>query len=111
MAEETTKQTVGKGTEAQIVISMQPLVGEDGTDYSLSDLDWICTFEGVSQYNVHKGDAIQLSNDSYECLVDTNATGVSANIKAWLTVTNIPTINGRTRKEVTPPMLTNLEVI
>lgn len=111
MAEETVKQTVGKGTEAQIVISMQPLVGEDGSDYSLSDLDWECTFEGTAQYKVLKTDAVMLSNDSYECIVDTGVTGVSANIKAWLTVKNIPTVNGRTRKEVTPPMLTNLEVI
>lgn len=111
MAEETVKQTVGEGTEVQVIISMQPLVGADGTDYSLSELNWSCSFEGnKGKYNVLKGDATQQSSDSYECLVDTSITGKSADLKAVLTITNIPTAMGG-RKEVTPPMSTGIEVV
>lgn len=104
---EITMQEVGAGTEAQIIISMEAL-GE----YNLTNLDWECVFEGASQYVVAKSDAVLLDDGTYECLVDTSTTGTGkGEIKAWLKVYGIPTINNRTRTEVTPPMAINLKVI
>lgn len=113
MAEEIVKQKVGLGTQVQVVISMQPLIGVDDSDYSLADLDWFCTFEGkTGKCTVSKQEAFQVdgSSDSYQCLVDTSETGLSDDIKAVLTVTNIPSQIG-VRKEVTPPMSTGIEVV
>lgn len=110
---EVVKQTVGLGTQVQVVISMQPLIGIDNADYTLADLDWFCTFEGKSgKCTVDKSNAVAVagSTDSYQCLVNTEETGLSDDIKAVLTVTNIPAHIG-VRKEVTPPMSTGIEVV
>lgn len=113
MAEEVVKQTVGLGTQVQVVISMQPLIGINDDDYTLADLDWFCTFEGKSgKCTVGKSEAVAVdgSTDSFQCLVNTEETGLSDDIKAVLTVTNIPAHIG-VRKEVTPPMSTGIEVV
>jgi hypothetical protein len=112
MAEEIVKQTVGEGTEVQVTISMEPLTNLDGEELSLSDLDWSCSFEGnKDKFDVLKADAFLIDDNSYECIVDTSVTGKTADMKAVLTITNIPTINNKTRKEVTPPISLNLEVV
>lgn len=108
---ETVKQTVGEGTEAQIVITMLPLSG-GGTSMSLSQLDWSCSFEGnKGKFIVAKDNATMINENSYECIVDTSVTGKSSDIKAVLTVEGIPTTNNNYRREVTPAISTNLEVV
>lgn len=112
MAGEVVKQIVGEGTEVQVTISMEPLTDLNGEELTLSDLDWSCSFEGNrGKFDVLKTDAFLIDDNSYECVVDTSATGKTTDMKAVLTITNIPTINNRTRKEVTPPISLNLEVV
>lgn len=92
-------------------ISMDPLTGADGeTKYGLTDLTWNAYFEGAKQYVVKKTDAVEQADGTYLCLVDTSETG-RGEIKAWLEVTDIPSINGVSRKEVTPPVSINLKVV
>lgn len=108
MADEVTIQEVGVGTEVQVVIGMEAIGGKD-----LRDFNWQCTFEGTNQFVVQKSDAYDLENGSYECLVKTlppDGTG-KGEIKAWLTVYNIPTIHNGDRVEVTPPIAINLKVV
>lgn len=109
---DTTIEEVGLGTQAQVEISMQPLTGTDGNDYSLSELTWNAYFEGASQYKVMSTDTNLLWQDADTCLclVDTSKTG-RGEIKAWLEVTDIPSINGTVRKEVTPPVTINLKAV
>lgn len=109
---EVVKQTVGEGTEVQVVVSMEPLTSINGETLSLQDLDWYCSFEGnKGKFEVLKAEAESIDADSYECIVDTNITGKSSDIKAVITITNIPTIGNKVRREVTPPISLNLEVV
>lgn len=108
MANEVTMQEVGVGTEVQAVIEMEAI-----GDKNLGNLNWQCTFEGTNQFVVQKSEAYKLNDNSYECLVKTlppDGTG-KGEIKAWLTVYNIPTIHNGDRIEVTPPMAINLKVV
>lgn len=120
MAEETTIQEVGAGTEVQIVITMEPLKGEEGnlTDeegnsYSLSRLEWSCYFEASKLYKVMKKEAVEIDDNSYKCICKTDATDGTGkgSVKAWLDVTGIPSINRTTRREVTVPIDIKLEVV
>lgn len=115
MAEETTIQEVGAGTEVQIVITMEPLKGEGETSYSLSDtkLEWSCYFEASKLYKVMKKEAVEIDDNSYKCICKTDATEGTGKgrVKAWLDVTGIPSINKTTRREVTVPIDIKLEVL
>lgn len=109
---EVVKQTVGLGTEVQVSISMNPLTGSDGVELTLSELSWYCSFEGnKGKLIVTKSEAFQIDKNSYECIVDTNETGAASDVKAVLTIEDIPTINNRVRREVTAPISLNLEVV
>lgn len=108
MANEVTMQEVGVGTEVQVVINMEAIGEKD-----LRHFNWQCTFEGTNQFVVQKSDAYDLEDGSFECLVKTiphDGTG-KGEIKAWLTVYDIPTIHNGNRVEVTPPMAINLKVV
>lgn len=115
MAEETTIQKVGAGTEVQIVITMEPLTGEGAPSYSLSDdgIDWSCYFEASKLYKVTKVEASKIDDNKYECICKTEATEGTGKgmVKAWLDVSGIPSINKTTRREVTVPIDINLEVV
>lgn len=113
MAEETTKFQVGEGTQAQIIISMTPLVSASGDEYSLDDLSFEVTFIGKGEYRVSKSDpdVTSLGSGQYEILVDTGATGKASELMAVLKVSGIPTQGGKTRIEVTPQLPTGIEVV
>lgn len=113
MAEETTKFQVGEGTQAQIIISMTPLVGTSGTEYGLDNenINFEVTFIGKGEYKVMKADAYHIGGGQYECLVDTAATGKASELMAVLKVSGIPTQGGKTRVEVTPQIPTGIEVV
>lgn len=112
MAEETTKIQVGEGTQAQLIIGIVPLQSLDpSVTYDLDDLDWEVTFIGKGEYTIVKEEATSLNDGTYECLVDTGATGKASELMAVLKVKNIPTTSGGTRIEVTPKLPTGIEVI
>lgn len=114
MAEETTKIQVGEGTQVQVDLSLAAIEGA-----TLATLDWVCVFEGnKGQHTITKGtdsqkgtDYNKIDDNTYELLVDTNNTGKSSNLKAWLIISGIPTFNKNARREVTPPIDTNIEVL
>lgn len=102
---------VGKGTQIQVVISMTPITGQDGNEYSLNNLTWHVVFTGnTGSVTIQKSDATMIDEDNYEVLVNTELTGVSEDLTWRLYVDDIPTATG-TRKEVTPEQFSNIEVV
>ena len=105
---------VGKGTQVQVVISMTPITGDNGTSYNLDNLDWSCEFSILVDKDgsnpivtVGKTAAESLGDGSYELLVDTSTLGAGS-LVARLIVEKIPAAGNKERKEVTPLLYTNI---
>lgn len=105
---------VGKGTEVQVVINMTPIIGDDGTSYNLDNLNWSCDFsilvndsDSNPKVTVASANATSLDDGSYELLVDTSTLS-GGSLVARLIVEDIPAAKGKTRKEVTPLLYTNI---